>query len=257
MPGELTFSIGTLLSFLLVLARVAGTFVFLPIPGVSGAPEMARIVLVLSLTIALFPVWPAINGSTIEAGRLTGWILAEAGLGVGIGLAVGLLTEAFQLAAHAIGLQAGYAYAQTVDPATQADSSMLLIFAQLLAGALFFTTGLDREIIRAFARSLEVHPPGTFLLQHADVQRIVGLGADMFSTALRLALPVIAFLALIDIALALLGRINSQLQLLSLAFPIKMLVTLAMLSWILVLFAAVYRSWGGQVLGTVRATLAR
>ena len=77
----------------------------------------------------------------------------------------------------------------------------------------------------------------------------------MFTTALRLALPVIAFLALIDIALALLGRINSQLQLLTLAFPVKMLVTLTMLAWLLVLFSAVYRSWGGHVLGTIRATL--
>ena len=132
---------------------------------------------------------------------------------------------------------------------------MLLIFSQLLAGSLFFATGLYREVIRAFARSLEVHPPGSFLLPHADVQRIVALGADMFTTALRLALPVIAFLALIDIALALLGRINSQLQLLTLAFPVKMLVTLTMLAWLLVLFSAVYRSWGGHVLGTIRATL--
>jgi hypothetical protein len=30
-----------------------------------------------------------------------------------------------------------------------------------------------------------------------------------------------------------------------------------MLAWLLVLFSAVYRSWGGQVLGTIRATLAR
>lgn len=256
MPGELSFSIGTLVSFLLVMARVGGTFVFLPFPGISNTPQPARIVFVLSLTVALFPVWPAVNISRLDVGLLTGWLLAEAGVGVGIGLAVGLLTEAFQLAAHSIGLQAGYAYAQTVDPATQADSSMLLIFSQLLAGSLFFATGLYREVIRAFAGSLETHPPGRLLLAHADVERLLGLGGDMFTTALRLSLPVIAFLALIDIALALLGRINSQLQLLTLAFPVKMLVTLTMLAWMLVLFASVYRSWGGHVLGTVRATLA-
>jgi flagellar biosynthesis protein FliR len=36
---------------------------------------------------------------------------------------------------------------------------------------------------------------------------------------------------MIDVALALLGRVNQQLQLISLAFPIKMLVTLVMVGW--------------------------
>jgi flagellar biosynthetic protein FliR len=55
-------------------------------------------------------------------------------------------------------------------------------------------------------------------------------------TGLRLAFPVIALLLLIDMALALLGRVQQQLQLLSLAFPGKMaaaLLILAMLAPVL------------------------
>ena len=48
----------------------------------------------------------------------------------------------------------------------------------------------------------------------------------MFSVGLRLALPVVALLVMVDVALALLGRLNPQLQLLSLAFPVKMLTAL-------------------------------
>ena len=40
----------------------------------------------------------------------------------------------------------------------------------------------------------------------------------MLTTGLRLAMPVIALLLLLDVALALLGRMQQQLQLLSLAF---------------------------------------
>ncbi len=76
----------------------------------------------------------------------------------------------------------------------------------------------------------------------------------MFSTGLRLAMPVIVLLMLVDIALALLGRIHEQLQLLTLAFPVKMLATLAFLAVIAVFFLPVFRSaaertfsvlWGG------------
>ena len=44
-----------------------------------------------------------------------------------------------------------------------------------------------------------------------------------------MAMPVIAFLFLIDVTLALLGRIEQQLQLLTLAFPLKMAAALAIL----------------------------
>jgi flagellar biosynthetic protein FliR len=52
----------------------------------------------------------------------------------------------------------------------------------------------------------------------------------MLSTGLRLALPVAALLILIDFALALVGRVQQQLQLLSLAFPGKMAAALAILA---------------------------
>ena len=48
----------------------------------------------------------------------------------------------------------------------------------------------------------------------------------MFQTAVRLALPVIAVLLLIDLTLGLLNQINSRLQLLTLAFPVKIVAAL-------------------------------
>ena len=42
--------------------------------------------------------------------------------------------EAFMVGAQMIGLQAGYSFASTVDPSTQADSTVLVVFAQTAAG---------------------------------------------------------------------------------------------------------------------------
>ncbi len=244
MQGNLFLSLATIFGFLLVLVRVGGAFVFIPLPGIKEGPQAARIVLALSLTLAMFPFWPAVDVSDLNAGRLTGWMLAEAALGITVGLAVAFVTEAMVLAAQIAGLQAGYAYASVVDPNTQADSSILLVLAQLLAGLLFFSLGLDREIVRIFARSLIAHPPGAFRLSPSTAEQILRLGSDLFATGLRLAMPVVALLALVDIALALLGRINAQLQLLSLAFPVKMLAALLLLAWIAALLPTVYRSHG-------------
>ncbi len=52
----------------------------------------------------------------------------------------------------------------------------------------------------------------------------------VFTTALRIALPVLGLLLLVDIAFALFGKLHGHLQMSFLAFPAKMLATLAILA---------------------------
>ncbi|HXK07737.1 MAG TPA: flagellar biosynthetic protein FliR [Verrucomicrobiae bacterium] len=236
MPAELTLSAGTLYGFLLVLARVGGALIFVPLPGMKGVPEPARAALALGFTLALFGQWPRIDAGNLTAATIAGWVVAEAAVGIAIGVAVAVILEAFTLAAQVLGLQAGYAYASTVDPNTEADSGVLLVFAQLIAGLLFFALGLDRELLRLFAQSLSAVPPGQYAFGAAAADRLIHLVSILFSVGVRLALPVVALLIMVDVALALLGRLNSQLQLLTLAFPAKMLVALVLLSWLAAIF---------------------
>jgi flagellar biosynthetic protein FliR len=236
-------STSNVLGFLLTLVRLSGVFVFVPLPGLRSVVDPARILLILGISLALFPVWPHPDAG-INAGLFAAWLCSEAALGIGIGLAVSFAIEAFAVGAQMIGLQAGYSFASTVDPSTQADSTVLVVFAQTAAAALFFATGLDREVVRIFARSLETCPPGTFTLSRGAVEIVVRAGSTMFSTGLRLALPVMAVMMMVDISLALLGRINAQLHLITIAFPVKMVVGLGILAWISVLLPALLRGAG-------------
>lgn len=256
MRGELVLSTATLLGFLLTLARVAGIFVFVPIPGMGSRSNQARVALSLSIAIALFPFWPTMEGE-ITGLLLAGWLISEAALGIGIGLAVAFILEGFYLAAQIMGLQAGYAYASTIDPASQADSSVLVIFAEMAAGLLFFALGLDREVLRILARSMQIAPPGSFVLSRGAGAQLLQMGGAIFSTGMRLALPVVAVLLLIDISLALLGRVNAQLQLLTIAFPVKMLVTLVIVGWLLLLMPVILRNNATEAFAAARSLVAR
>ncbi|HEY7388324.1 MAG TPA: flagellar biosynthetic protein FliR [Bryobacteraceae bacterium] len=255
MPANLSLSLGTLYAFLLVLARVSGAFVFVPFPGANAAPAVARAVVAVGLTLALAGRWPAVDTAVVTPSQLTGWALVEAGVGIGIGLAMSMIVEVFVLSAQLLGLQAGYGYVSTIDPTTQADSGILLVFAQLFAGLLFFSTGLDRDILRLFAASLDRVPPGSYHFGLSSADSLIHLGGNLFTIALRLALPVIALMVMVDVALALLGRVNAQLQLLHLAFPAKMLIALLVLSWVAVLFPRICREMGGLALAAARHTV--
>jgi len=222
--------LATISAFLVVLARVAGLIAFFPLPALRSTPAPIRAALALTLTISLFPVWPALPNVLPTVTQILIGTFSEAGLGLAIGLAVAFLMEGFQLAMQIVGLQAGYGYALTIDPTSEADSSVLQVILMLTTGWLFFILGFDRQVILILAASFERFPAGSWAPSVASLDGIVRLGGNMLVTGVRLALPVTALLLLIDLALALLGRMQQQLQLLSLAFPAKMLATLIILA---------------------------
>ena len=249
---QLTISAGLPLAFGLVLARVAGVFFFLPLPVRDATPPMARAVFAMAAAIALYPHWPLIDVRSIGAGIFVVWLAGEAAFGLAVGLMIGFLAEALTLGAQLIGLQAGYGYASVVDPTTQADSDVLQVVARLTGGLLFFTLGLDGQVLRALALSLDLHPPGQFVLQRALVSTVLSLAANVFTLGLRLAFPVLGLLLLTEIALALVGRLSSSLQLGNSAAPIKMLLTLGALAAILRIAPSLYSNYAEQLLTALR-----
>lgn len=255
MRGDLVVQIPLLIGFLLTLVRVAGVFVFVPIPGSTSTLGPARVILSIGLTLALFSHWPRITATpTVESFVM--WVLLEAALGIGIGLAVAFVMEAFGVGAQVMGLQAGFSFASTVDPNTQADSTVLVVLTQVAAGLLFFAMGMDHQVLRILARSLETYPAGSFTVSQGAGEQMLLIGSTMFSTGLRLAMPMIAILVMLDISLALLGRVNAQLQLLHLSFPIKMAVSLGLLGALLMMFPALFRLTAAGTLGAARGLIA-
>lgn len=257
MRNELTLSASTLLGFALVLSRMAGVFVFIPLPSQDAGPGVARIAIALASTFALFPRWPAVDAAHTDLGLITLWMISELALGTAIGLMVSFISESLTFGAQILGLQAGYGYASVVDPTTQADSNVLPVLVQLTSGLLFFTTGIYRFVIAAFATSLEAYPPGSFALNRSMAKTVIELGSNVFSVGLRLALPIVALLLMTDLALAVIGRISSQLQMGSNAFPLKMLLTLVTLVTTLALAPSLYEAFSARVFETIQRMLAR
>jgi flagellar biosynthesis protein FliR len=213
------------------------------------------VVLILAVTMALYPLWPAVTTDPSPLVYLE-WVLTEAAFGIGIGLLVGVLSESLILFGQISGLQAGYSFASTIDPNTQADSTILITMAETAGSLMFISLGLHRQVIRIFASSLAARPPGTLIMSPRWAETVVHALATLFSTGLRLALPVIALLMMVDLTLAMLGRINSHLQLHHLSLPLKMLAGLAILTILFTLMPPLYESVARQTLG-VAATFAR
>ncbi len=239
MHGELSIGLTAIFGFLLVLARVAGVILFAQIPGMQSAPDAPRVLLVLAISVVVMPAWPLVVPENAWLGALAGWIAVEFTFGLLIGVCVSFLLEGFQIAAQMAGLQAGYSFASTIDPNTQADSGILQILTQLLASMIFLAAGYDRTVIRVLAGSLERMPSVASLGSLSTMEAVIKLGSQIFITGLSLALPVLALLILLDLSFAIVAKVQTQFQLMSLLFPAKMLLGLGMLATCLPAFSKV------------------
>ncbi len=224
------FNSATLMGFLFTLARVSGVFAFLPLAAFRATPEAAKIVLALTFTVLLWPEWRPPLGVEASIGRMVAGLAGEMSLGLAIGLTLSIALELFQMAAQVVSLQAGLGYASTIDPTSGADSTVLITIAQLTAGLLFFAAGGDHMLVRVLADSIRLCSPESFAIRAGWADAITRFGATIFSAGFRLAAPIVALLLLADVSLAVLGRIQAQLQLVSLTMPVKLGATMLLLS---------------------------
>lgn len=256
MPVDFAIPPATILAFMLTLSRVAAVFTFVPFPSPREGFDAPRIVVSLAITMSLVGQWPKIPASEMFLAQIVMMLFQEVLLGSAIGLVVTLVSETFLLAFQIPALQAGYTYASTVDPTTSADSSVLMVISQMACGLMFFSLGLHRELIHAMVVSLQGQPPGQVIIGELALGGIMNMFAVMFNTALRLALPVTALLLMVDLSLALMSRLNSQLQLITVMFPVKMLMTLIMFSWLVVAMPSLYQSQVNHMLTALKRLVA-
>jgi flagellar biosynthetic protein FliR len=115
------------------------------------------------------------------------------------------------------------------DPLAMTMNSVIGRLHYLLATALLFTSRGDLLIVRGFATSYQGLPVGGSVATEQLAQVLIKALSLMFVAALQIAGPMVAVLLLADVALALLSRASPALNVFQLGFPLKIMLTLAML----------------------------
>ena len=228
---ELLIPFGVLLNFGLVLCRMAGILTFLPIPGIKTGFGVHRLTLAVLFTVLVLPWTNTADTPLLSLGDIVRTAGSEAALGIGLGLCVALIQEGIQLGTQIIGLQAGFSYASTIDPTSNADSAILQVLLTLGSSLLFLALGFDTVLFRFLLLGVQTVPPGQWTISTQHVGAVMALFPQLFIDAIRCSLPVVAILLVIDTALALLSRMQPQLQVLSLSFPLKMLASMVFLAY--------------------------
>jgi flagellar biosynthesis protein FliR len=116
--------------------------------------------------------------------------------------------------------------------------------------------GLDRILLASLVRSFRAVPLGTYALAPATGLAIVRAAGGVFVAALELAAPVLAATMLVEIAVALMGRLSPQLPVMNLTVPMKTLTGFVVLSGSLALWPRFIEARFGGLLDMAERLLA-
>jgi flagellar biosynthetic protein FliR len=228
----LSFSAADAERFVMALAlpfvRILALYSSAPLFSHASVPRPARIGLaaltaaLVAPTLAAPPAVPLVSAAGVVL------VVTEIAIGLAIGFFLQLVFAAVQLAGESIGLQMGLSFAAFVDPQNSTPAPIVGSFLNLVLVLVFLAANGHLMLLGALADTFARWPVGVSP-GWTDVATIIGQGAFMFETGLRIALPVIGVLLMVNLALGVLARTAPQLNLFAVGFPLTLIGGIAAL----------------------------
>ena len=218
----------------LVLVRVSGMVAFAPFFSSTALPMRVKAVFVGAVAFLLAPLVAALPHA--QATISFSAILGELSIGLVYGLSLALLSEMMLFAGQMVGLQFSFSLVNLMDPASAIQTPLLGDLFQLMGTLVVITAGLDRILLASMVRSFHAVPLGAFALGPPTALAIVRAAGGVFLAAVELAAPVLAATMLLEIAVALLGKLSPQLPVMMLTVPLKTLTGFVILTGSLALW---------------------
>lgn len=217
----------SLIRLALVFARVSGVMAAAPLFSQKAVPVPVRVMLSVLLSLILF----GFAGSALPpyAAHPVGFVVAvaiEALTGLLIGYAVRFVFWAVEFAGEMIGFQMSLSMAQVYNPMTGSSANPLGRLISLAFLLLFLLLDGPQSLVVGLARSFVAVPLGGADLAGGGPLLLSWTGG-FFSTAVRLAMPFLVALFLVDVGLGVFARVVPQADLFSISLPLKLLAGMA------------------------------
>ncbi len=218
-------------AFVVITARVGGIFLLTPLLSASTLPVRARVLLILALSVAVYPLAQplGLEHATLDLAHLAPLIAGELLVGVCIGVIATIPILSVQIAGKLMGTQMGLGIADTVDPNAdiQGDTLGQLLF--MIAVAAFLAAGGLDAMLAALIESYQRIPAGGLATDNLPLETYTALITSGNTLAVRIALPVVAIIMVENLVVGYLMKTVPTLNIMTFGFPIKIVMGLCIL----------------------------
>ncbi len=223
---QLSFLPALLIPLLLIIFRVTGVFLFLPVYTAVGLPAQVKVLLAVVISCCL---WSSIPHMPRLPESLGGMALAAAGetsVGVLMGLLCSMVFTALRLAANLLGQQMGLALPSVYDPQFQQQSTSLEQMANWIGVLVFLGLGGQQQLVAALAYSYRDVPMGHAISPAFAVAALVGALQAGCLLSINIAAPALAAFFLSLATMAVVSKSVAQINLMIISMPINLLIGL-------------------------------
>lgn len=215
------------------LVRISALLLVAPVFGARQINTRVRLGLALLLTWMIAPQLP--EPPLIDPLSAHGFVVAaeQALIGIAMGFVLTLVFSAINQAGEAIALSMGLGFASAVDPVGGVQVPMISQYLSILATLIFLAMNGHLVLLELLLKSFETFPIGLDGPEPEDFWYIAGFGAQMFAGAVLIALPAIAALLLVNLAMGVVTRAAPQLNIFAVGFPITIVAGFLIIVWTL------------------------
>ena len=214
-------------AFALALFRVSGLVLTAPVYGSTVVPVRIRVALTLVATAMIFPVVRRQVPVDVSLSSAVVGGIGELMIGATIGLAVSILLMGAEVAGEMVSQQAGISLSEVINPLMDSQSSIIGQIYVIVLTLLFLLAGGHRAVMASLLDTFQVIPVLSFRPGESIVLLFVETLSSAFMMGIRLAAPVLIALFLSGTALGFLSRTMPQLNILSVGFTLRALITLS------------------------------
>jgi len=220
-------------AFLWPFFRLLGLASSAPLFSESAIPQRVKIGLAAMVAITVTPALQPLP--TVPAASWQGLLISaqQVLIGIGMGLTMRVVFAAVQTAGEFIGLQMGLSFASFFDPSAGGNTAVLSRLLNIIAMLLFLTLNGHLLMLQGLLHSFDILPIGTPELHEDGWGILLTFSAQIMTSGLLLALPLIVMLLAINLALGILNRTAQQLSVFAVGFPVSLSAGLLLLSAVL------------------------
>jgi flagellar biosynthesis protein FliR len=202
--------------------RALALFSALPVLGSRGVPARARIGLAAFIAMAAQPSLPVMPAVVLDSAPALMLVAQQAVIGLTLGFAVRLVFAAVEFAGELIGLQMGLNFAGFFDPLSASTATATSRFFGTSVAWLFIVINGHLLVIAALVQSFTAFPVGPEPFAFLHQMQPHKWGAEIFSTGLWIALPLITMLLFVNLVLGAISRVAPQINIFAIGFPVTL-----------------------------------
>jgi flagellar biosynthetic protein FliR len=227
----LSFGIGQLQHWLGMalwpFLRIGACLMVAPVFGGSYVPRRLRVVFAGALTLLVLPLLPATAPAPLLSADGVLITVQQVLIGAALGFALQLVFDALALGGQLLANGMGLGFAFNLDPLRGVQTPALGQLYVVLGTLTFLSLNGHLAVIELLLDSFRGLPVGAAGLAPDDLRRLALWGSTLFAGALKIALPGMTALLVINLAFGVMSRTAPALNLFAVGLPVTLVCGLA------------------------------